>query len=105
VNPRGYNLLAYTFGIDGARDAVGTGNVNFDALSSVVLHLEFNAAGNGSVAQDTISGGFIVPLPTGTNSDFTNYYVAQETMVVDTYSFTANFTTLENGNWTKQLAQ
>jgi hypothetical protein len=118
VNPRGYNLLVYTFGIDGARDAVGTGNVNFDALSSVILHLDFNGSGagasigvlaangqSGTYLANNSSQGFYAPPIAAGGSDFNNYYCAVEPMVVDTYSFTANFTTLENGNWTRQLAQ
>jgi hypothetical protein len=75
--PRGYNLYAYTFGLDGSREAVGTGNVNFDALASIVLTLRM---------RDDIG-----PLPPH------EYYV-------DVFGITANFTTVAGGNWFRQLS-
>jgi hypothetical protein len=74
-NLPGYNLYAYTFGLDGSRDAVGTGNMNFDALQNVLLHLNFRTD---------------IVLGTGV------YYV-------DVFGLTANFTTIAGGNWFRQL--
>jgi hypothetical protein len=71
----GYNLYAYTFGLDGSRDAVGTGNMNFDSLQNILLHLNFRSD---------------IKLGTGV------YYL-------DFFGLTANFTTIAGGNWFRQL--
>jgi hypothetical protein len=81
-NYHGWNGYAYTFGLDGARESVGTGVINVDGLASMQLNLQWIK----------------------TNADHMAHQPANFDQYVDLYSLGANFTVISKGNWRRQLA-